>query len=323
MKKILIIEDTVSLREQIEFTLRMEGYEVFTAENGREGVRLALQLKPDLILCDIVMPEMDGYDVILSLKGFDKLFSTPFIYITALSERKNFREGMELGADDYLVKPFSIDELIKAVTTQLNKSDNLEKRIKLQIDWLENDIQSRVAELKQEAEHQKIMINEISVAHDKILEELNEKQAQLMQEALRSIETNVLLQEMAKQLQEELLKNGLPDNYRNTLSNLRNRIRKRSVLLNNWTIFQMKFDLIYPEISTSLISKYPSLTSQDRLIISAIFTSLNNKQLSVILNVQPASIRKYKYRLKLKLGLDKNEDIVQFINKLSREVKNK
>jgi two-component system, OmpR family, alkaline phosphatase synthesis response regulator PhoP len=316
MQKILVIEDTLSLRDEIEFILKMEGFEVITADDGVSGIEKALKHKPDLILCDIVMPGMDGFEVIQELNTKEKRISFAFIFITALSERKDYREGMELGADDYLVKPFSVDELLKAVNTQLSKYKALDLRINSPIEMIEEDYHNRMLELKEKIEKQQAELNDISGLYGIVQDQLNEKKAQLMQEALRSIEINSTMQEMAKQLSAELNNKNLSDEYRNTLLVIRNKIKKKSVLFNNSAIFQLKFDLTYPNVTATLINKYPNLTRMDRLIISAFLTNLDTTQLSVILNIQPSSVRKYKYRIKQKIGLARDEDFNRFFVQL-------
>lgn len=316
MIKILIIEDTVQLRENVADALELEGFEVLQAGNGEEGIRLALEQLPDLILCDIVMPEMDGYDVLQSLKTQDGQVPFPFIFITALAERHNFREGMELGADDYLIKPFTIQELLKAIHTRLNKYLSIEKRINSEIERIENELNVEINRLKEQVDQQKNVIQKISDTNAQITGQLNEKQVQLMKEAFRTIEINNTLQFMAKQLSSEILKDGISDDQKLMLINLRNKIRNKSVLLNNWTIFQIKFNQSYPRFASSLLAKYPSLTKVDLVFISAIFINLNTQQLAVIMNITPESIRKNKYRLKKKLGLNKDDDFKQFIYQL-------
>lgn len=313
MSKILIIEDTISLRDQISFSLTLEGYETIFADDGESGIEMALNHHPDLILCDIVMPGMDGYEVLNRLKSTEGYLCCPFIFITALSERKNFREGMELGADDYLVKPFSIDELINAIHTQLNKHNTLESRILKQIEAIEEQLKSRIAELEGENELQKNLLEDISASHVKIIEQFAEKQAQLIQEALRSIEINANLQQMDKQLFEEIKNKNISEEYRKVLIALRNKIRKRSVITNNWTIFQIKFDITFPHIKDILAKRFPHLSQQEYVLFSGIYTKLNANQLATILNVESTSIRKYKYRLKQKLGLQKEDSLSGFI----------
>lgn len=127
---ILVIEDNEDVRENIEEILDLAGYDVEVAKNGKEGVKKAKEFTPDLILCDIMMPEMDGYDVIYFL-GLDPLTSCiPFIFLTAKSEKEDFRKGMELGADDYLTKPFDDVTLVKAIEQRLAKSNKVQELLK-------------------------------------------------------------------------------------------------------------------------------------------------------------------------------------------------
>ena len=118
---ILLIEDNPDIRENTEELLELAGYDVITAENGKIGIKEAKENLPDLILCDIMMPVMDGYDVIYYLSIDSKTSCIPFIFLTAKSEKTDFRKGMELGADDYLTKPFEEVELIKAIGTLLGR----------------------------------------------------------------------------------------------------------------------------------------------------------------------------------------------------------
>lgn len=121
MTKILIIEDNTDIRENVVEILELSGYKVFEAPDGKVGVQMALQHVPDIILCDIMMPEMDGYGVIEELNRHDTTRATPFIFLTAKAERLDVRKGMELGADDYLTKPFDDTELLGAVESRLKK----------------------------------------------------------------------------------------------------------------------------------------------------------------------------------------------------------
>jgi len=121
MKTILIIEDQPDMRENIATILEMEEFAVLEAPNGRDGLGLAREEKPDLILCDIMMPEMDGYDVLHALRQDRTIAGTPFIFLTAKGEKRDLRTGMDLGADDYLTKPVSADELLGAVGARLDR----------------------------------------------------------------------------------------------------------------------------------------------------------------------------------------------------------
>jgi DNA-binding response OmpR family regulator len=121
MKRILLIEDNTEIRENTSEILSLANYEVFAAENGKVGVSLANEKKPDLIICDIMMPELDGYGVLHILSKKQETAQIPFIFLTAKTEKADIRKGMELGADDYLTKPFDDTELLNAVETRLRK----------------------------------------------------------------------------------------------------------------------------------------------------------------------------------------------------------
>lgn len=136
MEKILIIEDNEDIRENTAEILQMTNYKVFSAENGKVGVEVALQENPDLILCDIMMPVLDGYSVLHMLRKNTSTRNTPFIFLTAKSERDDFRKGMELGADDYITKPFNETELLKAVECRLKKVKLLKEEYNHDLDGL-------------------------------------------------------------------------------------------------------------------------------------------------------------------------------------------
>lgn len=121
MKKILIIEDNPDIRENTEELLSLASYQVFSADNGKKGVEVAIREKPDLIVCDIMMPELDGYGVLHVLSKREDTSAIPFIFLTAMTEKSEIRKGMELGADDYLTKPFDDTELLNAIEARLRK----------------------------------------------------------------------------------------------------------------------------------------------------------------------------------------------------------
>jgi CheY-like chemotaxis protein len=126
-KRILIIEDNVDIRENIAEILQLSGYEVLLAEHGKEGVRVATEHHPDLILCDVMMPELDGFGVLRVLGQNPNTAQIPFIFLTAKSEKTDFRKGMNLGADDYITKPFDDIELLDAIQMRLKKNEQLQK----------------------------------------------------------------------------------------------------------------------------------------------------------------------------------------------------
>ena len=128
MKRILVIEDEPEMRRNITALLRYKDYEPIAADNGRHGVELARREKPDLILCDVMMPELDGYDVLRALQADPKLALIPFIFLTAKGEKDDLRSGMNLGADDYLTKPVANADLVRAIETRLRRSEQQVKR---------------------------------------------------------------------------------------------------------------------------------------------------------------------------------------------------
>jgi len=121
MTKILLVEDNIEIRENTGEILELANYKVTTAANGKEGYELALQETPDLIICDIMMPVLDGYGLLHLINKNEHLKSVPFIFITAKTERNDFRKGMEMGADDYITKPFTDIELLNAIESRLQK----------------------------------------------------------------------------------------------------------------------------------------------------------------------------------------------------------
>lgn len=127
MTKILLIEDNPEMRENIAEILELSDYEVYTAENGKVGVEIAKAHLPNLIICDIMMPELDGYGVLRILGKLPETASIPFIFLTAKAEKHDFRKGMKLGADDYLTKPFEEVELMDAIEMRLKKSQSLQE----------------------------------------------------------------------------------------------------------------------------------------------------------------------------------------------------
>ncbi|GAA4829828.1 response regulator [Algivirga pacifica] len=138
MKRILLIEDNTEVRENIAEILELSNYEVITAENGKVGVEKARAEKPDLIICDIMMPELDGYGVLYALSKEPSTASIPFIFLTAKAEKADFRKGMSHGADDYLTKPFDDLELLEAIEGRLKKNDILKKEYDKSKEGLDN-----------------------------------------------------------------------------------------------------------------------------------------------------------------------------------------
>ena len=142
MKKILLIEDNDDIRNNTAEILELSNYKVIVAENGKIGVEKAIEHTPDLIICDVMMPVLDGYGVLHAVHKNETIKNTPFIFLTAKTERGDFRKGMELGADDYITKPFDGTELLNAVDSRLKKLDLLKQELAPGLEGLQHLMQA-------------------------------------------------------------------------------------------------------------------------------------------------------------------------------------
>lgn len=138
--RILVIDDEKGLREEISALLRFEGYDTLEAGNGKDGIEEAKRHRPDLIICDILMPEMDGISVYKNLTKDVSFLFTPFIYLTALADKEKIREGMTLGVDDYITKPFQKENLLEAIKIRLKKANHFIQETSKKNDQLRNNI---------------------------------------------------------------------------------------------------------------------------------------------------------------------------------------
>ena len=155
MKKVLLIEDDATLRENIAELLELENFKVLTATNGLEGLDRAKRELPNVIVCDIMMPKLDGYGVLEGLSKSNKTKYIPFIFLSAKTERKDVRKGMNLGADDYITKPFEEEELITAIESRLAKASILKEQRTVQT----NIIQQNKEGIKSLEELKEFIIN--------------------------------------------------------------------------------------------------------------------------------------------------------------------
>lgn len=140
MKRVLVIDDTTEILEVISESLAAFGYEVVTASDGQSGLEMARDKAPDLIICDVNMPHMDGYSVLMAIRKLESTATTPFIFLTSVSDKINVRRGMELGADDYLTKPFTQKELKAAVSARLEKQAELQRQTDRRLDELRGSL---------------------------------------------------------------------------------------------------------------------------------------------------------------------------------------
>ncbi|MBX2907390.1 MAG: response regulator [Taibaiella sp.] len=147
MKTILVIEDNEDIRENVTEILTLSDYNVISAANGKEGIETAQKQKPDLIICDIMMPGVDGYGVLHVLHKDPETQNIPFIFLTSKSERSDFRSAMEMGADDYITKPFAGNELLNAIESRLKKNEVIKKKLSADMQGL-NELRAAMGSSK-------------------------------------------------------------------------------------------------------------------------------------------------------------------------------
>ncbi|MDF5732246.1 MAG: response regulator [Rhizonema sp. PD38] len=148
MAKVLVIEDKAETRDIFLDSLEAEGFEAIGAENGFVGVQKALENLPDLVLCDIIMPELDGYGVLATLRQNPMTAMIPFIFLTAKATKAELRQGMDLGADDYLTKPSTVEELLAAIATRLQKQAAIKEHYAAQFQQVPIPPSSETAKLE-------------------------------------------------------------------------------------------------------------------------------------------------------------------------------
>ncbi len=310
--KILVIEDEELIRKSVTETLRYEGYQVISAATGNNGLNKALYDNPDLILCDIMLPDMDGYAILKEFKESENSFKTPFIFMTALADRSNFRTGMELGADDYLTKPFTIKELLNAISSRLNKFEIQHQQISNTIAQIEQELENKLSGLKSNETH---LLSSLQSENSALKETVKEQEASFMEETLKVIETSKKLKIAKDYIKREL---NNPQNNKNSIEHLEkllSKIDNKSSYRKNLSIFQLKFNMAFPKFNANFSEKHPNLTMNDQIIVSAILMNLESNQIAEMLNISDASLRKNRYRLKKKLGLNRNDNLYDYIKK--------
>jgi DNA-binding response OmpR family regulator/DNA-binding CsgD family transcriptional regulator len=318
--KILIIEDEEDLMEEIKIILQRENFEVLKASDGNEGIKLARQYKPDLILCDILMPETDGFEVLQELKESSPPILTPFIFITALAEKKNFRKGMEYGADDYLTKPFTRIELLKAVNSQLKKYSELESYMNQKIKAIEQKVKDKIEALNNEIFQQNRTISKFASEKISLEKQFEENKIEMMKDAFKTIQANNYLQKIKSTIEKEIQDPDIPQKSRQVLEKLINVFynKNEKIISNNLTIFQLKFNQVYPNFISNLTKRFLRLTQYEIVFISAHLMGLFTNQLADLFNISSNSVRKSRNRIKNKLGLRKEDDFLIFIHSINQ-----
>ena len=176
MTTILVIDDEKKIRETILQILELYEYQTREADNGRNGLELAKQFLPDLIVCDVMMPEMDGYEFLEALRNQEETTMIPCILVTAMTDKRDIRQGMELGADDYLTKPFTADELIQAIESRLERHQKIVEKFDEELEEkniLIHEIRQQIKEHKKTLNTKEDLIGLKDSIIDKLLSNLS------------------------------------------------------------------------------------------------------------------------------------------------------
>lgn len=248
------------------------------------------------------MPGISGFELLKKLKKEKSLGFTSFIYITAVQERTSFRHGMTIGADDYLTKPFSREELLNAISSRLERFSTFEHFIRKN----ERELLEELAALKKQIDSNHAIIG-------KYCDQLQEKETELIKTSMHLIAINNKLQVLRILIDNELKNTTLTDAQKKMLIQLRNKTRDEALLTDNLAIFQLKFNMIYPHFISKVIRKYTNLTQYELVMLSALAMGFNTTQLAGLLNISDGSVRTSKYRLKKKFGLSRNDSLLLFI----------
>lgn len=199
MEKILVIEDESAVRDNIAEILELAQYEVITAVDGVKGLELIRQQTPDLIICDVMMPQMDGFEVLETLQSDPDLAAIPLILLTAMADLQNLREGMDLGADDYLTKPFDLNELLISVSSRLRKRNFINQQIekeKIHVKSLNNLVKTQIKtvyEIEKSLTIKDKFIAKLIEKHQGLIVELENTLANLRQHPQSSEYGNLLI----------------------------------------------------------------------------------------------------------------------------------
>ena len=201
MKNILVVEDEENVRENILELLNAEGYLSYGAKDGEEGIILAKEKHPELIICDIMMPKLDGYSVLALLSKEPETARIPFIFLTARTERESMRKGMDLGADDYIMKPFTRKELLQAIQTRQEKQSMLERFAHKEISSLQTNVSlilphELLTPLSIILEHSELMVGRVEQYNPHQIREIALDINQAAQQLHRLIQNYLLFNEL-------------------------------------------------------------------------------------------------------------------------------
>lgn len=314
MKKILIIEHETILWDEIAKSLSYEDYKLFQAESGASGIEMAIVLAPDLILCNVLMPDMSGNEVLHKLKKRMPNVSVPFLFFTPLTEKKYFKRKMKLGTDDYSIKPFAVLELSNTVQSWFQLDSTREKLVEDKNRQIETKLKDRLKGLQAEIKAEKSINKRISSQNELLVKQLKERELELMTEVAKMVEIKNITENLKKTIGNELLRNDLPQEYKMTMARLLEQLNEKPSLTKNWALFQLKVNQVYPGFIQAISKEKPDLTQYDLFFVSAMKMGMNTRQIAEILNISDDSVRKSRYRIKKKLGLKKEDNFLGFLH---------
>lgn len=317
INKILIIEDEDDLRHELVDMLSFENFTVFDAANGKEGIKIAYSQLPDLIICDIMMPGMDGMEVLNKIRSTPETFLTPFIFITALADRNFTRKAMELGADDYITKPFTIKELHAAIKAREEREYRVQDKIKQTIESVKASLEQRAAELKALLDNAQDSVDLLERKSVDLEIKLSNQNFENNNNIMKTLEVVNTIKQLEKVVETELKKPQLTSSEELLLVQLRNEIKNPQLLTTNISLLQLKFNQTNPFFISRLLKDYPQLTQNDLTLCTAIILNLNTQQISSLLNIVTSSVRKNKYRLKKKMGLNTEDKLAAKLHVLN------
>lgn len=309
INKILIIEDEDDLRNELIDILTFENFKVYNAANGKEGVAIALKKLPDLIICDIMMPEMDGMEVLSKIRSMPETILTPFIFITALADRNFSRQGMELGADDYITKPFTIKELRAAIKARELRQYRIQDKIKQAINTVKASLEQRSLELSALLYKTQNSVDHLEKKSEDLEMKLKFQRYENSNNIMKTFEVVHTIKQLEKVVETELKKPELDTSEELLLVQLRNEIKNPQLLTTNVSLLQLKFNQTNPFFINQLLTEHPLLTQNDLTLCIAIILNLNTPQIASLLNIDSSSVRKNKYRLKKKMRLNKEDNL--------------
>ena len=311
IKSILLIEDEDDLRVEVTEVLTIEGYNMIGAKDGNEGVKLARKYLPDIIICDIMLPKKNGLDVLRRLSKYPETSSTPFIFITALSERENVRKGMTQGADDYIIKPFTIGELLDSIKAREKKTFQVENKIASALKSLENETENRIREFKDALDAKS---EDSTFSLENTYKDTNySAKHEINAEILRLIDVSNTLENLQHTVSKMLKAGNLSSKEEETFIKLLNKIREPKIISDTKSLFLMKFNRSKPEFFGRLLKKHSNLSQQDLLLCSTMILNLSGRQISGILGIELESVYKKKYRLKKKLDLVQKDNVMIYL----------